>query len=333
MAALPESTASALGEAIERLKNPHDNIRLSALGEILGAKAGAHALAQIAGCLNDSSARVRRAAVTVLAETGPEATTALADALSDRQPCTIRMLAASSMARWGSEALRALDPLIACLGADEEELRSVAALALGKIGNGAVPALRKLLSSSNASTRIAAAHALGHAGHSAAAALEDLRPLTKGELPPPLRLACAAAAVKISGDSQEGLSVMLDALQSADEPTKLKALQSLRESGAIAKEATHIVLKCLCDESATIRSSAALTLGRLGERSADVISGLNLLLADSESVVRLHTVVALSALAVKGSRAFTALQQAQADEDSRVATAATAAVGRTDESA
>ena len=328
MAASPEPKAFALGAAIEKLKHAHESVRLSALGEILGARAGAQALDQIAACLNDSNQRVRRAAITVLGETGPVAIAALTGGLNEKQPCAIRMLAASLMARWSDEASSAIDPLIACLRASEEELRSVAALALGKIGGEAVPALRKLLSNSNSPAQVGAAQALGYVGHSAAEALDDLRLITKGQYPVLLQLACASAAFKISGNSQDGLPIMLKALQSSDEPTRLNVLQSLGESGPGAQEATQMVVKCLDDKSATIRSSAALAMGRIGARSPEVITALIPLLADSDSAVRLNTVVALSALAAQASEAFAALQQAQKDKDSRVAVAATAAVER-----
>ena len=174
------------------------------------------------------------------------------------------------------------------------------------------------------------AQALGYAGPSAGEALDDLRRITKGQSPELLRLACAAAIVKISGDSQAGLPIMLEALQSAVEPTRLKVLQSLGESGPSANEAALVVVKCLGDKSAPIRSSAALALGRIGARSPEMIAALIALLADSDSAVRLNTVVALSALAAECAQAFAALQQAEKDSDSRVAAAATAAVGRID---
>ena len=79
-----------------------------------------------------------------------------------------------------------------------------------------------------------------------------------------------------------------------------------------------------------VSSSAALALGRIGARSPEMIAALIALLADSDSAVRLNTVVALSALAAECAQAFAALQQAEKDKDSRAAAAATAAVGRID---
>jgi HEAT repeat protein len=134
--------------------------------------------------------------------------------------------------------------------------------------------------------------------------------------------------VKISGNSHDGLPIMLEALQSVDEPTRLSVLESLGEAGASAKDAATAIIRCVVDKSLKFRASAALALGRIGERSPEVFSALIPLLADSEPEVRLNTVIALSALSGEGSPAFAALQQAQQDQDPRVAAAAKAATQR-----
>jgi len=118
--------------------------------------------------------------------------------------------------------------------------------------------------------------------------------MTKGQSPELLRLACAAAIVKISEDSQAGLPIMLEALQSAVEPTRLKVLQSLGESGPSANEAALVVVKCLGDKSAPTRVTTTACGVRVG---GFVLSALRIAAPVIESALRVaksayHEVIA-----------------------------------------
>lgn len=323
-----EQKPFAVSAGIEKLRQPEESVRLAALGEILGAKAGAQALDQVAACLDDTSERVRCAAVVVLGEIGAAAAAALVRGLDEKQPASIRVLAASAAARLGDDAAPAINALIACLEAGDENIRLHAAFALGKIGGPAVPHLRKLLSNAIPAARIAAADALGYAGAPGAEALPDLTQIIQAESPAPLRLACAAAALKISVDSKDALAMMLQTLEVGDEPTRVGVIEKLGESRSNAGEAASAVVKFLLDESAKIRANAALALGRIGTKAPEVISALVPLLADGDPAVRLNTAIALSAFGAEASQAAAALRHAQQDPDPRVAAAATATIER-----
>jgi HEAT repeat protein len=323
MDATREPRTPTLGVAAEKLRHTDENMQLAALGEILSAKAGGQMLYDLAGCLNDSSERVRRAVIAVLGETGPIAILALKNGLDETQPCVIRVLASSMLARWGEAALPAASRLIGCLTAEDETLRQVAALTLGKIGGAVVPLLRKALADSSSGARIAAARALGHAGAAAAEALNDLAQITKSEAAFPLRLACAAAALKISENSQDERSFVLQALADGDEPTRLDVLEQLGECRSNAEKATPAVLECLSEKSPQVRANAALALARICRSAPRVVSALMTLLADSETTVRLNAVTALSAFGPGASEAIPALQALQQDANGGVAAAAT----------
>jgi HEAT repeat protein len=317
-----------LASAIEKLSHPHEGIRLGALGEILAAGVGAEALSEVSGCLADASERVRRATVTVLAELGAPAITALATALDARQPCAIRILASSGLARWGASSAPAISGLIACLATEDHDLLQMAALALGKIGAAAVPHLRQLLRASQSPARIAAAQALSYAGASASEALDDLRQIVRSEAPLLLRLACAAAACKVGGNSDTDLPLLVEVLHTGDESVRGDVLAKLGECGNGADGAVPAILLYLGDKSPKVRADAALALARIGRKSPDVISGLVRLPADADAIVRLNAAIALSALGRDTPEALKALKLLKQDRDSRVAAAASAAIDR-----
>jgi len=317
-----------LALAIEKLKHPEESVRSGALGQILAAGAGAQALPQMIECLIDASERVRRAAVVVLGETGPVAISALIGALDEKQPSAIRVLTASVLARWGGEAAPAVNPLIVCLGATEEDLRQVAGLALGKIGAPAVPGLRKLLANPDHNIRAAAADALGHAGPAAVNALEDLKHQAVAEPGPALRVACAAAIVKISQDPKAGLPALLEALEDKDENIRTRALDKIGEMRTLARGSEPALIERLRDPVATVRSGSALGLARIGANSPDAIAALTSTLHDPEAEVRASAAMALAALGPSAAPALSELRTMQKDQDARAAAVAGAAIER-----
>jgi len=318
-----------LATTIEKLKHPEDGVRMSALAEILAVGAAPDAVREVAECLNDPSERVKRTAVAVLGEAGPLAIPMLAKALNEEQPCTIRMLAASILARFGDAASAASDDLIECLGAEDETLRQVAALALGKIGSKAVPRLRKLLLSPESPARIAAAEALGYIGPDAAEALNDLRHITKSEAPLLLRLSCAASALNVHPDLQNELSFILEVLRDGDEAARLSVLEKFGKCRSSAESAVFAVIDCFREESHKIRASAALAAARIAPQSQHAAASLLPLLVDRDRTVRLNAVIAISVFSANAlPLAIENLQRASKEEDSRIAAAAIATIKR-----
>jgi HEAT repeat protein len=324
----PAARSFDLSEAVAKLNHSDENVRLTALGQILDANTGAQALDAVAAGLSDASQRVRCAAMVVLGQAGARAAARLADALDSKQPAIIRMLAGCTAASLGPEAAPALDALVACLKASEQEVRNCAALALGKIGAPAVASLRKLLLNSPAADQISAANALGYVGSSAGEALNDLKQIVRDESSAPLRVACAAAVLKISGEPKGGLPLLLAALESGAEATRVEVLERLGECGPIAWEAAAAVARNLLDKAPKIRALAVLTLARVGCNRAENLSMLKPLLADTDALVRLNTVIALSTCGADMQETMVLLRSAQQDPDPRVSASASAALER-----
>jgi HEAT repeat protein len=323
-----KAQAFDLQMAVERLKRSDENVRLAALAQILVAKAGANAIAEVEACLNQGSERVRRAAVVVLGEIGAPAVSALADALDPRQAPLIRSLAAAMLAAMGADAAPAIDPLIQCLSVKESDLTIHAALALGRIGAPAVPALRKVLADSDLGIRGAAADALGHAGPAAADGLEDLRCAAKAAPQPMLGLAYASAMVKISGDPKAGLPVLIEALEDKNAQFRARVIEKIGELRALASDAALAVMERLKDPVAKVRANAALGLARIGASSPESVAALTQALGDAEAEVRLNAGIALGTFGAASTSAVPQLCTMKNDKEARVATVARAALDR-----
>jgi HEAT repeat protein len=317
-----------LDTAIEKLRHAEENIRLAALGEILGAKAHPRALDAVAGCLDDASERVRGTAIVVLSESGPKAVPALAGALDEKQPPPIRILAAAGLARAGADAAPAIDALVRCLGAKNTELPAHAALALGKIGTPAVLALRKALAHPDPGVRGAAADALGHAGPSAREAIEDLNKLAAAASPPALGLAYAAAIAKISGDPKAGLPALIEALKDKNDQLRASVIEKIGEMRALARDAASAIMERLKDPAAKVRANAALGLARIEASSPEVIAALTRTLGDPEAEVRINAAIALGTFGPACASAMPQLRAMQGDKDARAAAVANAALER-----
>jgi len=328
MAKPNKSKAFNLELAIERLKAADDNVRLAALAEILAAKAGANAVESVAGCVDSGSERVRRAAVVILGDIGAPAVGALARALDPRQAPLIRSLAAVGLASMGSDAATAINPLIQCLSAEESELPAHAALALGKIGAPAVPALRKALADPDFGVRGAAADALAHVGRSAIDALEDLRRAASASPSPMLTLIYTAAIIKISDDPKAGLPLLIEALKDKSDQFRARAIDKIGEMRVLPRDAAPALMERLKDPAAKVRANAALGLARIEANSPEVIAALIRTLNDAEAEVRTNAGIALGTFGPASASAMPQLRAMQNDQDARDFAVASAALER-----
>lgn len=314
---------------LAKLQDGEEHVRLAALAELLkGEGSLAQAVPAVAERLNDPSEEVRKVAVLVLERAGASAIPALAPALDEKQPTSVRMLAASALGRAVGNATPAINSLCACLLSHEGMLRWHAAFALGRIGAPAVPALQVALRSGDPEVLCAVADALGWIGSGAKAALDDLRRLASSSAPLPVRLACHSALVKITGDASAGLPMLLATLKEKDPNGRASALERIGQLRAMARESTPMLLPCLVDRSGEVRAAAALALARTEANTPETIEALTRLLADSEPDVRANAGIALASLGRAAAPALPALRLMRRATQPRLAAIARAAVER-----
>jgi HEAT repeat protein len=192
-----------------RLGDENEHVRLAALAELMMPEAEPEQVVEsVAASLDHSNEAVRQLAAVVLGqvaaqgESGKHAVPALARALDEAQPKSVRVLAASGLSRAGPDAAPAIEPLCRAMTSPDKTLRASASLALGKIGAPAVPWLRRLLRLPESATVCAAADALALVGRPAKDAVEDLRSLRAGP-DPQIQQACDSALEKVDGEPAE----------------------------------------------------------------------------------------------------------------------------------
>jgi HEAT repeat protein len=218
-------------------------------------------------------------------------------------------------------------PLCRCLTAPEDDLRTVAAFALARIGPASVPALRLMLQFSDPRTVSAAVSALSQIGPEAKESLADLEALAP-RAPLPVQMACAAAVARISGEASRGLPLLLRALDHAEPAVRKQALERITELGPAAHPGIPRILQCTADPAAEVRAAGALTLGRIRAPASEVVSPMTRLLDDASPEVRLNAMIVLASWGDAAGAALPALQKWTGDTDEKTSVAANAAIER-----
>jgi len=328
MAAAVDKTPPDLASLLARLAHPGQHERVAALALLLAHKMVPRALEAIQARFEDESERVRRTAILILTEAGAPATDALAIALGERQPAPLRIMAAVGFARAGAANPGAIRALAGCLAATEPDLRFSAALALGKIGAPAIPSLREALGNPAAAVRIGAADALGYAGAAAKGALPELKSAGAETAPIALRIACAAAIVKISGEAEPGLPLLLAGLADTDPKRRKDSLRRIGELRDLGRAAAPAIVKCLTDSDGGVRATAVLTLAQVRAVTNETAGILIRTLNDPEPPVRANAAIALSSAPSEAGAATAKLREMQSDPDPWARAAAKAALER-----
>ena len=150
---------------------------------------------------------------------------AVVRALADPDP-RVREAVLAGLGRPGPEAQALIATLVAALGHEDIYLRGAVSLALGRIGEPAVPALTRALQDPNGEVRWSAAIALGRVGTPA----------------------------------QGALPALIGALADVDANVRHAAAIALGVLGPTAREAAPALTGLLADREEAVRTSAALAL-------------------------------------------------------------------------
>ena len=328
MAVAVDKTPPELTTLLARLGDSNPRERIAALALLLANKMVSSAIDAIAARLQDESEAVRRMAILVLGEAGAPAIDALASALAEAQPTPLRIMAVVGIARATTANVDMLRSLVGCLASNESDLRFHASLALGKAGPASVPILREALTSHEIATRIGAADALGYAGATAKEAVADLKSAAAETAAVALRVACAAALVKISRNPVPELQALVTSLSDADPKQRADVLRRIGELQTLGRDAAQSIVKCLTDFDSGVRATAALALAQVQAVSKDTAPVLIGALNDAEPAVRANAAIALSSAPAEAGAAAGKLREMQSDQDSWARAAAKAALER-----
>jgi HEAT repeat protein len=200
------------------------------------------------------------------------------------------------------------------LGDPDRSRRETAADILGQAGDrlGAqarplVPSLVKMLATDEAPLRVRAAYALGRLGPDAGEAAAGLAAALQDDVPEVRRYA-AAALIRLGPAAQPAVTKLLDALHHKDAVLRVRCAAALGDAGAGTAEVVGALAKVLRQDSeATVRSSAAVALGKLGKAAAPAIGDLSAALKDSDPSVRGYAAEALLSVGPRAAPALATL--------------------------
>ena len=222
---------------------------------------------------------VRMAAIEALGSIGPGAVgavPALSETLKDRWHDLARRKAVEALRKIGSA--EAVPALIRAL-ADKDEVRRLAAFALGTIGQAAIPALIERLKDKT-SGRAGAAHALTQIGPAAKAAV----PALVGVLKDVDTFASRAASGALVRIGLPAVPALIETLKDEDKTVRMYAASAIGEIGPVAEAAVPVLAEALKDDDQGVRTTAAYALGHIGSITA--VQTLRTALQDENEWVR-----------------------------------------------
>jgi len=244
---------------------------------------------------------------------GPDATTALLDALQDDDPSLVAG-AATALGQGGD--LRALEPLIAIARHPDSTVRAAVTGALGALGDTrAVMPLISAMQDPEVSVVVAAVAALGRVGAPGVPPLLEALRSTNADL----RSAATRALAEIGVPA---VTALIRALADRDLHVIIGAAEALGRIGD--RRAVDPLLACLESDTSHVRQAVCQALGEIGDQRA--VLPLTEMLRDGDYPVRFAAAAALGKL--RDPRAIQPLIAALKHENPDVRAAAAEALGQ-----
>jgi len=243
----------------------------------------------------------------------------------------VRSQAAIAIGRAGDLAGPAIPDLVMRLRDTDETVRCQAAAALGQTGQGGDEGMQALvvtLEDPSADVRSAAARALGELGKDANAAVSELVTLLQ-DRDEEVRAVAAEALTKVGPIDQESAATLVGGLASPDNVIRAQTAEALGSIGAPMEDAAEALTDSLRDSNDVVRAKAAEALGKIGEGAADVaIPGLVKALRDRDSWVSALAAEALGEMGEAADSAVPALVKALTHVNAQVRGNAAASLGK-----
>jgi HEAT repeat protein len=264
----------------------------------------------------DADWTVRHNAALALRWVGEAATPFLVEAVGDKRP-RVRLFCADTLNRITPRYAAQTSPvLIALLDHPEDEIRLIAAEALGDLtsnASGAVPALTKLLDHPKTEARVIAIKTLGAIGQPANAAVPGLTALLAANQKTIVRVEAARALESIGVNHALWMPAVVQMLQPSHEE-QLAAVAEL-VLGRIGTPAVPLLVEALKDAGPAVRASAAEALSIAGPSAIRAVPDLISMLNDADWSVRQRSVRALGEIGLSSDQVIRALNAASNDRE------------------
>jgi HEAT repeat protein len=277
----------------------------------------------ISSVLGDRGEEHGKAVVAVLRRVGDERAIGLLVQALRHDSRRVRELAADALARKGEIAVPGL---VAALGDSDFRVRLRALGPLRRIGPAAapaVPAVIECLSDSHAVIREVAASTLPAMGPAAAPTVSALAE-TLSDADSDVRGAAARALGRIGPAAVSTMSALVDALSDPNWGVHREAARALGSIGSLAAPAVPALIDALSHEHSDVRREAARALGRIGPPA---VPALTEALSDSLWQVRRAAGSALGDIGPAAVSATPALAGALSDPNWEVRREAARALG------
>lgn len=269
---------------VRQLHHPNPDVRVQAMGKLALYGPEAHkALPSLIENFRDRREPVNRAAEKAIIGMKEPGAQALGTLLSDKDSW-VRCRSASALGLMPMDAGAVIPELVEALRDRDFCVSEKAAIALGRVGEPAVPSLLEVLKSNNGSARRVAAQALGHmspevqakVGAALLPSLMNKDPFVRGE-----------EAMRITHMGKIGIPVFLAALKETDVDLRQRAVDGLDEIGIVRPDVTDALIVLFKDTQPTLRWKGAVVLGRMGQRDVSVYNKVapNLASKDNDILV------------------------------------------------
>lgn len=279
--------------AAEMLKDSQWEVRNLAVRTLGSMHAGATYANQVAKCLQASNGVVRKSATWALGQMEEKGAAAAAQLLTDQNADT-RWAAFEALAAAGPAAAAEAGKVIPALHDQDCQFRRLAAASLGAMGEAAAPHaddVANVLKDGDRRVRQAAVAAFSSFGTEVTAGyVEVLQPLLADQ-DADVRLS-TVMALEVAGEAVQS-EVLVPCLRDPHPDVRKCAAKALSSKG---DEAIVAFSELLTSTSAIARTSAAMTIGMIGESAQAQIGDLLKLLNDADIGVRIAALGAIGAI-------------------------------------
>jgi HEAT repeat protein/adenylate kinase family enzyme len=235
---------------------------------------------------------------------------------------------AEALGELGYNSKQVVTALLLLLENPNAEVRSIAVISLGKIGDiEVIPTLCHLLTDFDRWFRCRTIQSLGKLGNNSKEAVTNLLNLLE-DPDDWIRFYLAEALGQLGDNSEQVTPALLHLLEDDDKGVRSNAAMALCKLGNNSKEIITALLNLLEDSDSDVRLSAVTTLIKLGEATEKVIKFLLYLLKDSSSTIRSTSAAILGELGYSSSEVITSLFQILQYSDSDTSISASTALGK-----
>ncbi len=231
----------------------------------------------------------------------------------------------ASLARIGPTVT---EQLIAATQAENPNVRSAAALALGDVvpvKAESIAALSVTVMDGDASVQLDSLAALGRLGAHAKNTVDSLRALINHPSPE-VRHRTATTLLQVSPRNDQLVDLLVSMTADSDDNVQLHTINLLQTLGPISVPAIDVISNYLHDEPSNVRLAAAAFIASHGPRSASSLPVLQRMLDDPSAEIRVASINAIMQMRSAAKPALNSLIPNLDDPDSAVRSASLAAI-------